>query len=298
MSTTQPQLRANEADLIKSACAGKREAFYELVRPYERMIYATAFSVMKNPADAEEIAQEAVLKAFSHLSSFRAESKFSTWLVQITYNEAKMKLRKARPHLYESIDDQQQTEEGDFWPRDFADWRPIPSELLEQNEIRRTVQDAINSLSPSYREALVLRDVQHLSIKETSTILGISEPNVKTRLHRARLLLRDRLAPGMDGSWTKGQPYRKARAWWKKEGPMATIEISCVEVWREISNYLEDEISPEMRERMETHFKVCAHCTAVLDGTRNVVKLVGDGRVFQMPDGFSKRLYSKLQNLP
>src|SRR5580692_6235159 len=103
MSTTQPQLRANEAALIKSACAGKREAFYELVRPYERMIYATAISVVKNPADAEEIAQEAVLKAFSHLSTFRAESRFSTWLVQITYNEAKMRLKKARSHLYDSI---------------------------------------------------------------------------------------------------------------------------------------------------------------------------------------------------
>jgi len=124
-----------------------------------------------------------------------------------------MKLRKARPHLYESIDDQQQNQEGDFWPKDYADWRPIPSELLEQKEIRQAVQDAINSLTPGYREVLVLRDVQHLSIKETSTILGISEPNVKTRLHRARLLLRDKLAPGIDGSWTKGQPYRKARAW-------------------------------------------------------------------------------------
>jgi RNA polymerase sigma-70 factor (ECF subfamily) len=177
------------------------------------MIYATAISVVKNPADAEEVCQEAVLKAFSNLSSFRAESKFSTWLVQITYNEARMKLKKARPHLYESIDDQQQNQEGDFWPKDYADWRPIPSELLEQNEIRQAVQDAINSLSPSYREVLVLRDVQHLSIKETSTILGISEPNVKTRLHRARLLLRDGLAPGIDGCWIKGQPYRKARAW-------------------------------------------------------------------------------------
>jgi len=213
MRMTQSQVRASEAELIKSVCAGEREAFYELVRPYERMIYATAISVVKNPADAEEIAQEAVLKAFSHLSSFRAESKFSTWLVQITYNEARMRLKKARPHLYDSIDDQQQSEEGDFWPKDYADWRPIASELLEQNEIRQAVQDAINSLSPSYREALVLRDIQHLSIKETSAILGISEPNVKTRLHRARLLLRDRLAPGIDGAWIKGQPYRKARAW-------------------------------------------------------------------------------------
>jgi RNA polymerase sigma-70 factor (ECF subfamily) len=210
---TQAQLLTNEAELIKSVCGGEREAFYELVRPYERMIYATAISVVKNPADAEEVAQEAVLKAFSNLSNFRAESKFSTWLVQITYNEARMKLRKARSHLYESIDEQQQSEEGDFWPKDYADWRPIPSELLEQNEIRQVVYDAINSLTPSFREVLVLRDVQHLSIKETSTILGISEPSVKTRLHRARLLLRDRLAPGIDGSWIKGQPYRKARAW-------------------------------------------------------------------------------------
>ena len=81
---TQPELRAKEAELIQSVCDGKREAFYELVRPYERMVYATAISVLKNPADAEEVAQEAVLKAFSKLASFRGESKFSTWLVQIT----------------------------------------------------------------------------------------------------------------------------------------------------------------------------------------------------------------------
>jgi hypothetical protein len=79
---------------------------------------------------------------------------------------------------------------------------------------------------------------------------------------------------------------------------MATIEISCVEVWREISNYLDEDISRAVRERMEAHFKVCAHCTAVLDGTRNVVGLVGDGRVFQMPEGFSKRLHERLQKLP
>jgi len=139
MSMTRSHLRPNEAELIKSVCDGEREAFYELVRPYERMIYATAISVVKNVADAEEVAQEAVLKAFSGLANFRGESKFSTWLLQITYNEARMKLKKARPNLYESIDDQQQNEDGDFWPKDYADWRPIPSELLEQNEIRQAV---------------------------------------------------------------------------------------------------------------------------------------------------------------
>jgi anti-sigma factor (TIGR02949 family) len=79
---------------------------------------------------------------------------------------------------------------------------------------------------------------------------------------------------------------------------MATIEISCLEVWREISSYLEEEISPEMRERMEAHFKACSHCSAVLDGTRNVVALVGDGRLYQMPQGFNQRLYKKIQRLP
>lgn len=210
---TQPRLRAHEAELIKSVCAGEREAFYELVRPYERMIYATAISVVKSPADAEEVAQEAVLKAFSNLSSFRAESKFSTWIIQITYNEARMKLRKARRHLYESLDGQQEREDGNYWPRDFADWRPIPSELLEKDDVRQAVENAINSLSPMFREVLTLRDMQNLSIKETSTILGISEGAVKTRLHRARLLLRDSLAPGIDGCWGSGQPYRKVRTW-------------------------------------------------------------------------------------
>ena len=100
----QPQLESTEAELIRRVCGGEPQAFEELLRPYERLVYATAISIMRNPSDAEEVAQEAVLKAFSKLSSFRGESKFSTWLVQITYNEARMKLRKERQHLYESID--------------------------------------------------------------------------------------------------------------------------------------------------------------------------------------------------
>ncbi|MGB7750652.1 MAG: sigma-70 family RNA polymerase sigma factor, partial [Candidatus Acidiferrales bacterium] len=120
-----PQLESTEAELIRRVCGGEPQAFEELLRPYERLVYATAISILRNPADAEEVAQEAVLKAFSKLSSFRGESRFSTWLLQITYNEARMKLRKERQHLYESIDREQRDQEGEYWPRDFADWRPI-----------------------------------------------------------------------------------------------------------------------------------------------------------------------------
>ena len=182
-------------------CGGEPQAFEELVRPYERLVYATAISILRNPQDAEEVSQEAVFKAFVHLSSFRGESKFSTWLVQITFNEARMKLRKDRQHLFESIDTKQQDAEGDYWPKDFADWRPIPLEVLETDEARHALESAINSLSPRYRDVVVLRDVENLSIKEAALILGIPEGSVKTRLHRGRLILRDLLSPGIDGRW-------------------------------------------------------------------------------------------------
>jgi RNA polymerase sigma-70 factor, ECF subfamily len=213
MNMPQPQLESTETQLIRRVCGGEPEAFEELVRPYERMVYLTAISILRNQADAEEVAQDAVLKAFSKLSTFRGECKFSTWLVQITYNQARMRLRKDRRHLYESLDYQQQDGEDDYWPRDFADWRPIPSELLEDDETRQALQNAINSLSPNYREIVVLRDIENLSIKDTAAILGLSEATVKTRLHRARLLLRDALAPGLDGCWSAGQRYQKVRPW-------------------------------------------------------------------------------------
>jgi len=203
-----------EAALIARVLSGESKAFYELVRPYERSIYTAAYSILGNEADAEEVSQEAVLKAYKHLARFRAESKFSTWIVQITINEARMKLRKDRRKLYESLDETREDQEGDYFPKDYADWRPIPSEALEQKELRQALARALASLSPIYREVFVLRDVQKLSIAETAKMLGISEASVKTRLLRARLQMRDALAPGIDGSWTTGrEPYKRVRPW-------------------------------------------------------------------------------------
>lgn len=200
--------------LLRRAMDGDAQAFCDLVRPHEKSIYFAAKSLLNNEADAEEVAQEAILKAFKALPKFRAESKFSTWIIQITINEAKMRLRKDRRHLYESLDSARENEEGDYIPRDFADWREIPSEALQQKQLREALTKALDSLAPKYRQVLVLRDVQQLSIKETAEILGISEANVKTRLLRARLQMRDALAPGIDGSWTTGrQEYEKVRPW-------------------------------------------------------------------------------------
>jgi RNA polymerase sigma-70 factor, ECF subfamily len=167
--------------------------------------------ILKNDADAEEVAQEAVLKAFKALPRFRREAKFSTWLIQICINEAKMKLRKDRRHLYESIEQQHQNDEGDYMPRDFADWRDIPSEALEQKELRKALIQALDSLPEKYRSVLILRDVQHLGITETAQVLGLSEANVKTRLCRARLQMREALAPGLDGAWSRERSCERIR---------------------------------------------------------------------------------------
>ena len=109
------------------------------------------------------------------------------------------------------MDEGQQNEEGDYIPKDFADWREIPSEALEQRELREALTKALESLPEKYRTVLILRDVQHLSINETAQALGLSEANVKTRLSRARLQMRDALAPGFNGAWSRGRSYERVR---------------------------------------------------------------------------------------
>src|ERR1019366_1460529 len=161
ISLEPPAEHFDEAMLIRRVLAGEHELFYELIRPYERRVYAAAFAILRNEADAEDVAQEAVLKAFKHIRQFRAEARFSTWLTQITINEARMWRRKEHANLMEPIVDRQD-EEGNYTPRDFADWREIPLETLERNEVRQKLAEALASLGEKYREIFVLRDMQHL----------------------------------------------------------------------------------------------------------------------------------------
>jgi len=200
-----------EGTLIQRVQDGDSDAFFDLIRPHERAVFLAARSLMKNDADAEEVAQEAILKAFKNLARFRQESKFSTWLIQIAINEAKMRLRNDHRHLYESMEEGPLGDDGEYRPRDFADWREIPSAALEQRELREALTKAMDSLSEKLRTVLILRDVQQLSVNETAKILGLSESNVKTRLCRARLQMRDALTPGLNGAWSRGRTYERVR---------------------------------------------------------------------------------------
>ena len=146
MEAINPSLETRESELVQKAGAGCREAFYQLVQPCERLLFASAMAILHNEADAEEAAQEAVLKAFTNISRFRGECKFSTWITQICINEAHLKIRKARTHLYESVDEPENGEDGDYFPRDFADWSEIPSEALQRRELREALKRALASL--------------------------------------------------------------------------------------------------------------------------------------------------------
>jgi RNA polymerase sigma-70 factor (ECF subfamily) len=206
-------MEKQESALIRRLREGDHDCFYQLIRPYERRVYATAFAVLHNPADAEEVAQEALLKAFKHIGQFRAEARFSTWLIQITVNEARMRRRKNHAEVMEAIVGHED-EEGSYIPKDFADWREIPSETLERTEIRQKLGEALEALSQKYREVFVLRDMQHLSIEDTAKSLGITTASVKTRLLRARLMLRDLLAPGLGGDWFSRPHFAKGNKPW------------------------------------------------------------------------------------
>jgi RNA polymerase sigma-70 factor (ECF subfamily) len=207
------QTRTREQDLIQSVQAGQRELFYELVRPYERRVYAAAMAILRNEQDAEDAAQEAMLKAFANIRQFRAEARFSTWLIQIAVNEALMRRRRERTVPMEGLDGRRD-EEADYAPRDFADWREIPSETLERKEVRQRLAEALGTLDRKYREVFVLRDVEHLNIQETAEALGITVASVKTRLSRARLMLRDLLATGWELGWFSRLPFEKGNKPW------------------------------------------------------------------------------------
>ena len=212
-SLESPADKINEGLLIQRIRNGEHDLFYELIRPYERRVYAAAFAILRNQADAEDVAQEAVLKAFKNIRQFREEARFSTWLIQITINEARMRKRKEHADIMQPIADRED-EEGNYVPRDFADWREIPSEALERKEVRELLVEALASLGEKYREVFLLRDVQHLSIEETANALRISTAAVKTRLLRARLMLRDLLAPGLGGTWISKLSFAKGNKPW------------------------------------------------------------------------------------
>jgi RNA polymerase sigma-70 factor (ECF subfamily) len=184
-----------EAGLIARILAGEKELFHELIRPYERMVYLTLLAIVKNEAEAEDAAQEAVISSYRHLGSFRGDAKFSTWLTTIAINEGRKRLRKAKGASEDSIEEEVEGQEGDYTPAPLTDWREVPLEALERKELREALRTAVAELPDLYRQVFILRDLEELNIEETAQAMGINVSVVKVRLHRARIMLQKRLVP-------------------------------------------------------------------------------------------------------
>jgi RNA polymerase sigma-70 factor, ECF subfamily len=183
---------SDELALVQSAKAGDVSAFEELVKRYDRNVFRIAQHITQNREDAEDVVQDAFLKAYSNLAQFQGQSKFYTWLVRIAVNEALMKLRRRRPERMVSLDEDVKTED-DSLPREVADWSPNPEQQYTQAELRDILTKTIQGLPATFRTVFVLRDVEGLSTEETAEALELSVPAVKSRLLRARLQLRERL---------------------------------------------------------------------------------------------------------
>jgi len=183
----------NETTLVAEARAGNAEAFTTLVHQYDRNIYRLALNITGKQEDAEDVLQEAFLKAYTHLDRFQGNSRFYTWLVRIAVNEALMKLRKRRGDRTVSLDEPIVTSDNDLMPREIEDWGDNPEQRYAKTELQEILNEAIESLEPQFRTVVVLRDVENFSTEETAEVLGLSVPAVKSRLLRGRLKLRDRL---------------------------------------------------------------------------------------------------------
>jgi RNA polymerase sigma-70 factor, ECF subfamily len=202
-----------ETALVAAVQCGDGTAFEMLFNRYSRRIYRLAWSITQNNEDAEDVCQDAFLKAFQHIANFRGNSRFYTWLVRITVNQALMKLRKRRRREI-SLDDSLETDEN-LMPRQIEDWGLSPEERFNQEQLGRFLAAAIAELSIGLRVVFQLRDVEELNIEQTAELLGLSKAAVKSRLLRARLKLRQSLQehfhPSADGE-IRSFAYNIARA--------------------------------------------------------------------------------------
>jgi len=182
-----------EAALLTKAREGDTEAFAVLINQYDRRVYRVALHITRNPEDAEDALQEALIKAYKGLGEFRGDSRFYTWLVRITINEALGRLRKRGREREVSFDEPAANGGDNLMPREIESWDKNPEQRYARTELQAILDQAMEELAPPLRIVFLLRDVEEFSGEQTAGMLGLSLSRVKSRLLRARLKLRERL---------------------------------------------------------------------------------------------------------
>ena len=185
---SKPDLLTDE-EVVARVLAGETGMFEIVMRRHNQRLYRVARAILRNDGEAEDVMQDAYVRAYEHLDQFAGKAKFSTWLTRIAVHEALA--RQRRGNRYQELEPMSERE-GDPMDR-FASVTPNPEQQASNSEIRRLLEEAVEKLPDSYRIVFVLRDVEEMSTIDAAEALEITEENVKIRLHRARVLLRKNL---------------------------------------------------------------------------------------------------------
>ena len=247
MAETKPSDQA----LIQSANAGDRKALEALLERYQGSIWRFGMKMCRNPEDAQEILQETLIAATRTLSGFRSDSTVTTWLYTIARSFCIKRHRRGKfaPETMESIDADPVME-----ARSVADAKLGPEDEVSGKQVSEILESAISELAPIYREVLLLRDVEGLSAPEVGEVLGLTVDAVKSRLHRARIAVRERVAPALGMVVEAPKP-------------------GCPDVLPLLSRHLEGELRPETCEEMERHLKTCPRCTSACDSLKKTLAM-------------------------
>ena len=181
-------------DLIERLRAQDPTAVADLSDSYGAKIYQLAFRYLRNHEDAEEVAQDVLLKVYQKIDAFRGDAALSSWIYRITFNAAMSRLREFKQNLPTAMEKMRDEDNAQPLKRDVVDWAPLADEDTLRAEMRQTLVRALKDMPLLYRAAVILRDVHGLSTEEASAVLRVKEQTLKSRLHRGRLMLRDQLA--------------------------------------------------------------------------------------------------------
>ncbi|MDW8280701.1 MAG: sigma-70 family RNA polymerase sigma factor [Myxococcales bacterium] len=246
------QQRSDE-ELLDRARAGDRQALGELMGRYQARVYRFGMKMCRDPEDAKDVLQETLLAMVKNVRDFRGASSISTWLYTIARSFC---IKKRRRSKFASAEEHSLDAEVVPGASGLQDQAKRPDEALADKQVEQAVEQAIAALDPMYREVLLLRDVEGLTAPEVAEVLGISTPAVKSRLHRARLSVREQVAPLL------GLPT---------EAPAAPG--TCPDVLSLLSRHLEDEISPDVCAQMARHVEACPRCRSRCDSLQRTLAL-------------------------
>jgi RNA polymerase sigma-70 factor (ECF subfamily) len=243
-----------DAQLVEAARGGDRQALEQLLVRHQGKVFRFGMKMCRAEEDAKDVLQETLLAAARSLPEFRGASSISTWLFTIARSFCIKHRRRSKfaPEVVESLDGGEPGRKA----RELPDDGRTPDQALEGRRLEAALEDAIGALEPMYREVLVLRDVEGLAAAEVAEILGISVDAVKSRLHRARVAVRERVAPTLQGDLPDAQP-----------GP------SCRDVVEAFSRRLEGEIEPGLCAELESHVASCPACQRRCDSLKSTLKL-------------------------